>query len=593
MLCVRAQRINVIPQPLKVIERSGEFIINASTRISVPDGAMQPVARTLCNKLQQATGYTVKVCAEKLKANVIEFLRVKGMAAEAYSISATPQKITICSSMPNGAFYGLQTLYQLLPHEIFSSDKQGGINWTIPCCNIEDKPRFAYRGMHLDVCSHFFGPEYIKRYLDLMAIHKLNVFHWHLTEDQGWRIEIKKYPLLTQKGSIRKETVIGTLKSKVYDGTPYGGYYTQEQIKDIVKYAAERYITVIPEIEMPGHSLAAISCYPNLSCGLEKKYEPATRWGVFPQVYCPKEETFHFLEDVLSEVISLFPSKLIHIGGDECPKSSWKRCPHCQQLIKDLGLKDEFELQSYFIQRIEKYINSKGRQIVGWDEILQGGLAPNATVMSWLGESGGIKAARQHHNVVMCPYQKYYLDYYQADPNSEKLAQPDLVPLKMVYNYNPVPDSLTREEQKYILGVQGCVWTEYLPTPERVEYMAYPRILAISESGWTSADRKDWDSFAHRLECHFACLDELKVPYCKAFYNVNINLHNDSQYSKVAVLSIEAPNAEIHYTTDGSEPTISSPRYTLPFVVSPSQTIKAAGFRDGKLIGTRIIRKFN
>lgn len=591
-LSVDAQRINVIPQPEKVTEQSGEFTLNADTRLSVSDASLMPVAKVLYAKLRQVTAFDNQIVGAKRDANVVEFRKQKSLPSEAYTLSVTAHKIVISSSTPNGAFYGVQTLYQLLPRDIFGTSKSS-VRWTVPCCTIEDAPRFSYRGMHLDVCSHFFGPEYIKRYLDLMAMHKLNVFHWHLTEDQGWRIEIKKYPLLTEKGSVRSETVIGSWKSKVYDGKPYGGFYTQEQIKDIVKYAADRYITVIPEIEMPGHSLAAISCYPSLSCGLEKEYKVATRWGVFPQVYCPKDETFTFLENVLSEVFTLFPSRLIHIGGDECPKSSWKRCPHCQQMIKDLGLKDEFQLQSYFIQRIEKFVNSKGRQIIGWDEILQGGLAPNATVMSWLGEAGGIKAARQHHNVVMCPYQKYYLDYYQADPRTEKLAQPDWVPLKMVYDYNPVPDSLTRDEQKYILGVQGCVWTEYLPTPERVEYMAYPRMLAICESGWSSADRKDWNSFTRRLEYHLGRLDELKVPYCKAFYDVSIHVSNDSQYSKVATLSIDAPDAEIHYTTDGTAPSASSPLYKMPFVINPSQVVCAAGFRHGQMIGKVVSRGFN
>ncbi|MBQ5803776.1 MAG: family 20 glycosylhydrolase, partial [Bacteroidales bacterium] len=339
--------------------------------------------------------------------------------------------------------------------------------------------------MHLDVCSHFFDTTFIKRYIDLMAMHKFNVFHWHLTEDQGWRIEIKKYPELTEKGSVRKETVIGTLYSGIYDGTPYGGFYTQQEIKEIVEYAAKRCITVLPEIEMPGHARAAIACFPHLSCGLEESYELATRWGVFRQVYCPKDETFAFLEDVLTEVMELFPSQLIHIGGDECPKSSWKKCPHCQMMIRKHGLKDEFELQSYFIQRMEKFINSKGRSIIGWDEILQGGLAPNATVMSWLGEEGGIKAAQQSHNAVMAPHTKYYMDYYQGDPDTEKLCMGHFVPLKEVYDYNPVPDVLKPEERQYIKGVEACVWTEYMENPQRVEYMAYPRALAVAESGWS------------------------------------------------------------------------------------------------------------
>ncbi|MDR3060894.1 MAG: family 20 glycosylhydrolase [Dysgonamonadaceae bacterium] len=588
-----AQQINIIPQPLKIVEQKGIFEFNDRTRLRLPDDEdYRRIAGFLIKSFQQAAGISIGI-ASKSSSNDVEFKKVKGMGPEAYKLIVTPDRITIMSTYPNGAFYALQTIYQLLPEYIYRPEKKEGVKWVVPCCEIEDSPRFSYRGMHLDVCSHFFDVDYIKRYIDLIAMHKQNVFHWHLTEDQGWRLEIKKYPQLTEKGSIRKETVIGTLASGVYDGTPYGGYYTQEQVREIVKYAGDRFITVLPEIEMPGHALAAISCFPELSCGLEDKYEPATRWGVFPQVYCPKETTFAFLEDILSEVFDLFPSPLIHIGGDECPKQSWKKCAHCQDMIKKLGLKDEFELQSYFIQRIEKFVNSKGRQIIGWDEILQGGLAPNATVMSWLGEEGGIKAAMQHHDAVMCPHQKYYLDYYQADPSTEKLAMGHYVPLKEVYDYNPVPDTLTAEEKKYITGVQGCVWTEYMKTPERVEYMAYPRALAICEAGWSHAENKNWDSFTHRLEKHFVRLDEKKVNYCRAFYDVEIKVGKDGPYSKVVSLSIDAPDTEIRYTTDGSEPTLSSPLYKMPFVINPSETVKAGGFRGSACTGKITSKGFN
>jgi hexosaminidase len=417
-----------------------------------------------------------------------------------------------------------------------------------------------------------------------MAAHKVNRFHWHLTEDQGWRIEIKKYPLLTEKGQWRKETVVGSLFSGVYDGIPHGGYYTQEQVKELVQYAAERYVTIIPEIELPGHALAAIACYPELSCGLEDHYETATKWGVFKQVYCTKESTFKFLEDVFDEVFELFPSELIHIGGDECPKASWKACPHCQSMIKKLGLKDEFELQSYFVTRMEKYINSKGRQIIGWDEILQGGLAPNAKVMSWLGEEGGIKAAQQHHEVVMSPHQKYYLDYWQADPYTEPLAMGGPTTLKMMYDYEPVPDVLTSQEARYIIGVEGCVWTEYMPTPERVEYMAWPRMCAIAETGWTQAD-KDWDGFTRRLEKHLGRLDGMNVGYCKAFFNPMIVFHKDTKHNMVVSMTVDAPGAEIRYTLDGSAPTIDSPKYEIPFSINRSQVVSAQAFRDGKPVG--------
>ncbi len=588
----------VIPRPAVLVEKPGEFAVNSSTVIAVeaPDAEMRAglenVAGQLAGRFKEAAGMNLKiVAAARTGNNAVVFRQAEGLGKEAYRLTVTPGGVTVESSAPNGAFYAVQTLLQLLPADIYSQKKVSA-RWTVPCVEIADEPRFAYRGMHLDVCLHFFPAEYIKRYLDLMALHKMNVFHWHLTEDQGWRIEIKRYPELTGKGSWRKETVIGTLKSGYYDGTPYGGCYTQDEIREIVRYAAERYITVIPEIEMPGHALAAISCFPELSCGLEEKYETATRWGVFRQVFCPKAETFEFLENVIDEVIELFPSEYIHIGGDECPKTSWKQCTHCQELIFILGLKDEFELQSFFVQRMERYIQSRGRKIIGWDEILQGGLAPNATVMSWLGEEGGIKAAQQHHDVVMCPHDRYYLDYYQADPRTEPLAMGHLVPLRKMYDYNPVPEVLTPEEQKYITGVQGCVWTEYMPTPARVEYMAWPRATAIAEAGWTIAENKEWNDYTRRLEKHFARLDKLGVGACRAFFDAQIAVHDDGPWSKVVTLAADAPGAEIRYTTDGTDPTAKSGAYGLPFVINKSQTVRAAAFRDGKMLGKVTRRGF-
>ncbi len=537
----------------------------------------------LNEKLSKAAGFELQVVDARPDEDAICFVAAE-MPSESYAINVQPATINVEYGDGAGAFYALQTLFQLLPVEIFAQERQKGIDWVLPCCAIEDAPRFQYRGMHLDVCLHYFDFEFLKKYIDVMAAHKVNRFHWHLTEDQGWRLEIKKYPLLTEKGQWRKETVVGSLSSGVYDGIPHGGYYTQEQVKELVKYAADRYVTIIPEIELPGHALAAIACYPELSCGLEDHYETATRWGIFKQVYCPKETTFEFLEDVFDEVFELFPSELVHIGGDECPKASWKACPHCQALIRKLGLKDEYELQSYFVTRMEKYINSKGRQIIGWDEILQGGLAPNAKVMSWLGEEGGIKAAQQHHEVVMSPHQKYYLDYWQADPYSEPLAMSGPTTLRTMYDYEPVPEVLTQEERKYIIGVEGCVWTEYMSTPERVEYMAWPRMCAIAETGWTRRE-KDWDGFVQRLEKHFGRLDGMEVEYCNAFFNPMIVLHKDTPHNRVVTMTVDAPDAEIRYTLDGSVPTLASPKYDIPFSISRSQTVTAAAFRDGARIG--------
>lgn len=590
-----ARAIQVIPQPNHIEAEEGTFTIDRKTPIYLSDESdeMLRIAGFLNEKLSTAAGFELEIKEADLtkKERGIYFLDA-GKPSEAYSIHVLPDMAVIEYGDGAGAFYGLQTLLQLLPTQIFSQTRTGGVKWDMPCCYIDDKPRFQYRGMHLDVCLHFFDMDFLKRYIDVMALHKVNRFHWHLTEDQGWRLEIKKYPLLTEKGQWRKETVIGSLKSGIYDGTPHGGYYSQDEVRELVQYAAERYVTIIPEIELPGHALAAISCYPELSCGLEDSYEVATKWGVFKQVYCPKDETFKFLEDVFDEVFELFPSKLVHIGGDECPKASWQKCPHCQALIKKEGLKDEFELQSWFVTRMEKYINSKGHEIIGWDEILQGGLAPNAKVMSWLGEEGGIKAAQQHHEVVMAPYPKYYLDYWQADPDSEPLAMGGPTLLRTMYDYNPVPEVLTPEEQKYIIGVEGCVWTEYMPTPARVEYMAWPRMAAIAEAGWTDGEKKDWDGFTHRLETQFERYDGIGLGYCKAFFNPYIELHKDTEYDKVVTISVDAPDAEIHYTLDGSVPTPDSPLYELPFVINKSQIVTAIAVRNGRQIGEIKSKRF-
>ena len=580
----------VVPQPASLQRTEGSFRIDRKVPVyvDIADSAILRTVGFLNERLQKAAGFSLKVISNDDPLHHRDegaiLVLDAGLMKEAYNLDVTPKGIVIEYGSGAGVFYAIQTLFQLLPEAIFADSVQRGVRWEVPCCSIEDSPRFPYRGMHLDCCLHFFDIPFLKRYIDLMALHKVNRFHWHLTEDQGWRIEIKKYPLLTEKGQWRKETVVGSLYSGIYDGKPHGGFYTQEEARDLIKYAAERYVTIIPEIEIPGHSLAAISCYPELSCGLEDHYETATRWGIFKQVYCPKEETFKFLEDVFDEIIELFPSELIHIGGDECPKASWKKCPHCQALIRKLGLKDEYELQSWFIQRMEKYINAKGRQIIGWDEILEGGLAPNAKVMSWLGEEGGIKAAQQHHEVVMSPYPKYYLDYWQGDPDSEPLAMGGPTLLRTMYEYEPVPAVLTPEERRYIIGVEGCVWTEYMPTPARVEYMAWPRMCAIAEAGWTRAP-KDWEGFTSRLETHLGRLDRLGVGYCRNFWNPFIDFHKDTEYSKVVTMSIDAPGAEIRYTLDGSAPTAASLLYEGPFAVNRQQRVTAAAFRNGKMIG--------
>lgn len=581
--------INIVPKPVSMTEQwDRTFIFPDKAGVYATDAELMNIAITFVGGISQNGFPGFRITSSERKADVKLYLD-HSLSEEEYILDSSPEGlVVITGGSSKGVWWGLQTFEQIL-HQTLT---EGG-QILLPTLSIKDNPRFPYRGAHLDCCRYFFTVEQVKSFIDMISLHKINIFHWHLTNDQGWRIEILRYPLLTEVGSVRSETLVGHLDlSDEYDGIPHSGYYTQEQIRDIVAYAAARQVTIIPEIEMPGHALAAIACYPELSCGLEKNYELATRWGVFRQVYCPKAGTFEFLENVLDEVMELFPSEYIHIGGDECPKTSWKQCPHCQELIYTLGLKDEFELQSFFVQRIEKYINSRGRRIIGWDEILQGGLAPDATVMSWLGEEGGISAARQGHDAIMCPHDRYYLDYYQADPRTEKLAMGHLVTLKKMYGYNPVPDTLSAEQRKHIIGVQGCVWTEYMPTAERVEYMAWPRAAAIAEAGWAAEQNKQWDDFRRRLEKHFERFGKLEVPACRAFFDAQINVHDDGPWSKVVTLEADVPGAEIRYTTDGSEPAAGSQLYGLPFVINRSETVRAAVFRGGKRMGRVTQRGF-
>ncbi len=440
--------------------------------------------------------------------------------------------------------------------------------------------------MHLDVGRHFFSVDFIKKYIDMMSMLKMNTFHWHLTEDQGWRIEIKKYPKLNEIAAFRKETLIGHYSDQPhqFDGKKYGGYYTQEQIKDIVAYAAKRQIDVIPEIEMPGHSVAAISAYPELGC-TGKQIDVATKWGVFDDIYCTKESTFNFLEDVLDEVMALFPSKYIHIGGDEAPKTNWKSCPNCQKLIKKENLKDEHGLQSYFITRMEKYINAKGKQIIGWDEILEGGLAPNATVMSWRGINGAVTAAKQHHDVILTPGSHCYFDHYQSTNENEPVAIGGFLPLEKVYSFNPIPEELTAEESKYVLGAQGNVWTEYMQTEDKVEYMLFPRIVALSEVVWAKPENKNYESFKSRLIQYQKRLDLLDVNYANHLYEISGKL-NTTKEGLTYTLEASSKDESIRYTTDGTTPNIDSPLYDGPISIKKSSTIKAASFNATVIISS-------
>jgi hexosaminidase len=571
--------LGIIPAPVSVQKQAGTFVLSQETVIQA-DTVTNKAVRFLADYLQNKYAFRNKLQANTGTAAgnaiILTSTGTEGLPAEDYRLTIAPNQVTI-AGRGAGLFYGIQTLIQLLPLERTGTAK-------LPCARIEDFPRFGYRGMHLDVCRHFFSVEFVKRYLDLMAAYKLNTFHWHLTDDQGWRIEIKKYPRLTQVGSQRAETLIGNYHDRMpqqFDNTPYGGYYTQDQIREVIQYAASKYITIIPEIEMPGHAMAALAAYPELSCDPNLEYKVSGTWGVFNNIFCPTEKTFTFLQDVLSEVIDLFPSKYIHIGGDEAPKVVWKSSPEAQAIIKRLKLKDEHGLQSYFIQRMEKFVNSKGRSIIGWDEILEGGLAPNATVMSWRGEAGGIAAAKQGHNVIMTPSSSaLYFDHSQARSDLEPLGIGGFAPLSKVYSYNPTPAALTPAQNKFILGVQANLWTEYIATEKKVEYLLLPRLLALSEVAWTPLANKNYTDFSEtRVPRHLAWFDKNGFNYRVP---VAIGAKDTSYTATQLTVDLKTPvdGAIIYYTIDGYTPSETDLVYTKPFTLN----IPADNYRELKTI---------
>lgn len=511
----------LIPLPREIKVSDETFRLTGKTKIVLLEKDFKSEVIYLNNYMKTNFQFELIIVTSLPKKGnyiLIKHSQPKSISKERYELKMNPNNLSIIAGTKEGLFYGIQTLLQLMPIEKTLDNTMGAAEVVIPCANILDFPQYQWRSMHLDCSRHFFSKEDVKKYIDYLAMYKFNIFHWHLTDDQGWRIEIKKYPLLTSIGSKRKETLVGRPKDNKYDGIPYSGYYTQEDIKEIVTYAAERHITILPEIEMPGHSTAALSAYPQYSC-TGGPFETATNWGITKEVYCAgNDSTFTFIENILSEVLDLFPGKYIHIGGDECPKDRWKTCPKCQQRIASEKLVGENELQSYFIKRIEKFVNSKGKQIIGWDEILEGGLAPNAAVMSWRGTEGGIIAAKQKHFAVMTPGKPCYFDHYQwRDINNEPIAFGGYNPLDSVYAYNPTPKSLTEEEGKFILGAQGCVWTEYIADFAKVQYMSLPRMAALSEALWTPSAKKDYKNFILRLNLHSKTLDKLKINYSRHF----------------------------------------------------------------------------
>ena len=577
---------NIIPRPQQVnVSNDAPFTLSAKTVISLGTNSqdMKRNANMLASYIEQATGIRPAIGKSKNGAAIILTIDKTIANAEGYKLDADAKQIRIAGASAAGVFYGIQTLRKSLPLVNGKASKV-----SIPAVHIADAPRFAYRGTHLDVSRHFVTVDSVRQFIDMLALHNINRFHWHLTDDQGWRIEIKKYPLLTQIGSKRAQTVIGHNSGK-YDGKPYSGFYTQQQIRDIVKYAADRYITIVPEIDLPGHMQAALAAYPDMGC-TGGPYEVWQKWGVSDNVLCAgNDKTLTFIDNVLKEITQLFPSKYIHVGGDESPKTQWQKCPKCQARIKSLNLeaKDghsaEERLQSYIITHASNYLKSLGRNTIGWDEILEGGLAEGATVMSWRGESGGIAAAKQHHDVVMTPNSYLYFDYYQSlDKANEPIAIGGYLPLETVYSYEPMPKELTADEARHIIGVQANIWTEYMPTFKQMQYMALPRLAALSEVQWSQPALKDYNSFTNRLTEFTHLYDRLGYNYAKHLYNVAIHVDSDNKWREILIHMTTAGNAEIRYTLDGTEPTANSTLYTGAIVLQKSAKIRAAAFRDGK-----------
>ena len=578
---IQQANYEIIPLPQEIKISTGNFVLNDRTSIVYPKGndEMQQNANLLATYIRQMSGKKLKVIDEQITSNVITLTTgLNTDNAEAYQLKVTPDNIIIRGASEAGTFYGIQTLRKSLP-----ATNKGDIS--LPGVEINDYPRFSYRGVHLDVSRHFFPIDSIKRFIDMMALHNINRLHWHLTDDQGWRIEIKKRPELTTIGSKRSATVIGH-NSGEYDDVPYSGFYTQDEAKDIVRYAQERHITVIPEIDLPGHMQAALAAYPELGC-TGGPYEVWRQWGVSEDVLCAgNDQVLKFLEDVYGELIEIFPSEYIHVGGDECPKVRWEKCPKCQARIKALGLKSdknhskEERLQSFVINHIEKFLNDHGRQIIGWDEILEGGLAPNATVMSWRGESGGIEAAKQKHDVIMTPNTYLYFDYYQAkDTENEPFGIGGYLPIERVYSYEPMPASLTPEEQQYIKGVQANLWTEYIATFSHAQYMVLPRWAALCEVQWSTPDKKNYEDFLSRLPRLIKWYDAEGYNYAKHVFDVKAEFNPNPADGTLDIILSTIDNAPVHYTLDGTEPTSASPVYDGVLKVKENVDFSAIAIR--------------
>ena len=566
----------IIPKPLDVnCKGDASFLLKDGVAVIYPENnrKMQDNAEFLVDYVERQTGVKLTSHAGMpVDGAICLTLDLSDDNAEAYKLIVNDKRVCISGASEAGVFYGIQTLRKSLP---VAQD----INVNLSAVEIYDKPRFAYRGAMLDVARHFYTVDEVKTFIDMLALHNINRFHWHLTDDQGWRIEIKKYPKLMSVASERKETVVGRWYSGIYDGKPYGGYYTQDELRDVIDYAAKRHITIIPEVDLPGHMQAALTAYPELGC-TGGPYEVRTIWGVSQDVLCVGNDfTLQFVKDVLSEVADIFPSEYIHIGGDECPKVRWEKCPKCQERIKSLGLKSdakhtkEQRLQSYMIQEAAKYLKEKGKRIIGWTEILEGGLVPDATLMSWIGESGGIEAAHQHHDVIMTPNTYLYFDYYQSKKD-EPLAIGGYLPIEKTYNYEPMPKELTKEEQQYIKGVQANLWTEYIPVFSQVQYMVLPRLGAAAEVQWTDPSKKDYKDFLRRVPHLVAVYDCYGWNCATHVYDVNVDMKADTVNHVLNVQLSTMADDPIYYTLDGQDPTEKSLKYTKPFTIDQSVVLK-------------------
>ena len=583
----------VIPLPQSIsYTHQKPFELDAQTVITYPQGdaLLQRNAQFLASYLKEITGLTLTTEPNVNSGKVIRLKTdLKKPNQEAYQLTVASEQITIDGASPAGVFYGIQTLRK-------SIDVTEPKSLAFPTAVIDDAPRFAYRGMHFDVSRHFFTVDFIKQYIDILALHNLNKFHWHLTDDQGWRIEIKKYPRLTEVGSTRKETLIGHLlkdKPHQFDGKPYGGFYTQEQIKEIVKYAQDRYITIIPEVDIPGHTLAVLTAYPELGC-TGKDCAVGTKWGVFDDVLCAgNEASYEFLEGVFDEITELFPSKYIHIGGDECPKTRWKECPKCQAKIKALGLKGDAEhtaeqkLQGYVVSRVEQFLKKKGREVIGWDEILEGdNISQDAIVMSWRGTEGGIAAAQRHNRAIMTPHYSLYFDYNQGeDPSKEPLSIGEYLPVKKVYDYEPIDPKLTPEQGKYILGAQANLWTEYIASPAHAEYMLLPRLAALAEVQWTAPEKKNYADFLKRLGNLLNYYQKEGYHYAKHILGVTSVIQPAPKKDGIQVELLTVGDGKVYYTTDGTTPDATKTLYTQPIKLSNEVLLKAVAVHKDTISG--------